>query len=85
MMSAGGADDSPVFQRVLWTVVIALISASLMLKNGLVALQTATIASALPFSIIILGAIWGLFRSLRDERSVDSANTADIAADASSD
>ena len=85
MMSAGGADDSPVFQRVLWTVVIALISASLMLKNGLVALQTATIASALPFSIIILGAIWGLFRSLRDERSVDSASTADIAADASSD
>ena len=85
MMSAGGADDSPVFQRVLWTVVIALISASLMLKNGLVALQTATIASALPFSIIILGAIWGLFRSLRDERSVDSASTAGIAADASSD
>ena len=67
MMSAGGADDSPVFQRVLWTVVIALISASLMLKNGLLALQTATIASALPFSLIILGAIYGLFRSLRDE------------------
>jgi len=67
MMSAGGADDSPVFQRVLWTVVIALISASLMLKNGLLALQTATIASALPFSLIIIGAIYGLFRSLRDE------------------
>jgi len=72
MMSAGGADDSPVFQRVLWTVVIALISASLMLKNGLLALQTATIASALPFSLVILGAIYGLFRSLRDESVASS-------------
>ena len=75
MMSAGGADDSPVFQRVLWTVVIALISSSLMLKNGLVALQTATIASALPFSLIILGAIWGLFRSLRDESVTNLQNS----------
>ena len=58
MMSAGGADDSPVFQRVLWTVVIALISASLMLKNGLLALQTATVASALPFSLVSQRHLW---------------------------
>ncbi|MEC8159255.1 MAG: BCCT family transporter [Pseudomonadota bacterium] len=64
MMASGGIDETPVLQRVLWTGIIAAISATLLITGGLGALQTATIASALPFSLILLGALWGLQRSL---------------------
>jgi len=67
MMASGGVDDSPIFQRVLWTGIIAAISATLLITGGLQALQTATIASALPFSLILLGALWGLQRSLQSD------------------
>jgi choline/glycine/proline betaine transport protein len=67
MMASGGIDETPVLQRVLWTGIIAAISATLLITGGLGALQTATIASALPFSLILLGALWGLQRSLLSE------------------
>jgi choline/glycine/proline betaine transport protein len=67
MMASGGVDDSPVFQRILWTGIIAAISSTLLITGGLGALQTATIASALPFSLILLGALWGLQRSLQSD------------------
>ena len=67
MMASGGVDETPVFQRVLWTGIIAAISATLLITGGLGALQTATIASALPFSLILLGALWGLQRSLQSD------------------
>ncbi len=40
---------------------------ALLLADGLQALQTATIASALPFSVILLLAIYGLIKALRTE------------------
>jgi choline/glycine/proline betaine transport protein len=67
MIASGGVDETPVFQRVLWTGIIAAISATLLITGGLGALQTATIASALPFSLILLGALWGLRRSLQSD------------------
>ena len=67
MIASGGVDETPVFQRVLWTGIIAAISATLLITGGLGALQTATIASALPFSLILLGALWGLQRSLQSD------------------
>ena len=67
MMASGGVDETPVLQRVFWTGIIAAISATLLITGGLGALQTATIASALPFSLILLGALWGLQRSLQSE------------------
>ena len=67
MMASGGTDETPVVQRVFWTAIIAAISATLLINGGLPALQTATIASALPFSLILLGALWGLQRSLQSD------------------
>ena len=67
MMASGGTDDTPVVQRVFWTAIIAAISATLLINGGLPALQTATIAAALPFSLILLGALWGLQRSLQSD------------------
>ena len=64
MLSARGVDDTPALQRTLWTFVIALAASLLLLGGGLQALQTATIASALPFAIALLGAFWGFGRAI---------------------
>lgn len=64
MLSAHGRDDTPVLQRVFWAAVIGTIAAVLLVAGGLDALQTAAIASALPFSLALLGAIWGFARAL---------------------
>ena len=67
MLTSGGAEDSPTWQRVFWAIVEGLVAAALLLAGGLGALQTATIASALPFTIIMLLMCWGLLRALRIE------------------
>jgi choline/glycine/proline betaine transport protein len=64
MLSNGGEDDTPALQRLLWAAVIAAIASALLYAGGLSALQTATIASALPFSIAVLGSLWGFWRAL---------------------
>jgi len=44
-----------------------LVAAILLLAGGLGALQTATVASALPFTVVILFATFGLVCALRAE------------------
>lgn len=56
---------SPVWQRLFWSTLIGVVAAALLMADGLKALQTATIASALPFSLVLLAAMWGLFKALR--------------------
>lgn len=66
MLTSGGTDeDTPVWQRIFWAITEGTIAAALLLVGGLTALQTATIASALPFAIIMLLMCWGLLRALR--------------------
>jgi len=67
MLTSGGRDDSPVWQRVFWAVVEGVVAAALLLAGGLEALQTATIASALPFAVVMVLMCWGLIRALRIE------------------
>lgn len=66
MLTSGGTDeDTPVWQRIFWAITEGTIAAALLLAGGLAALQTATIASALPFTIIMALMCWGLLRALR--------------------
>ncbi|MBA4741186.1 MAG: choline BCCT transporter BetT [Azoarcus sp.] len=65
MLTNGGHDDSPVWQRVFWAVVEGIVAAALLVAGGLGALQTATIAAALPFTIIMVLMGVGLLRALR--------------------
>ncbi|OZI46051.1 choline transporter [Bordetella genomosp. 5] len=67
MLASGGADDAPVWQRVFWSILMGLVAIALLLADGLKALQTATVASALPFSVVILISLWGLFRALNHD------------------
>lgn len=64
-MLASGVDDAPVWQRVFWSVLMGALAIALLLADGLKALQTATVASALPFSIVILISIYGLLKALK--------------------
>lgn len=65
MLTSGGDTASPLWQRVFWAVLEGVIAATLLLAGGLAALQTAAIASALPFSIVMLLMCWGLWKALR--------------------
>ncbi|SKA25875.1 BCCT family transporter [Novilysobacter spongiicola] len=67
MLTSGGAEDSPTWQRVFWSVLEGVIAAALLVAGGLSALQTASIASALPFSIVMVVICWGLLKALRLE------------------
>ena len=65
MLCSNGRDDTPVWQKVFWGVIIGMTACFLMLGGGLASLQALTIASALPFTAVLMGAIFGLFRALK--------------------
>lgn len=65
LLASGGQDRTPVWQRIFWSLLMGAVAIALLLADGLTALQTATIASALPFSIILLLSLWGLFKALK--------------------
>ncbi len=44
---------------------MGVVAIALLLADGLTALQTATIASALPFTLVLLLSMWGLIKALR--------------------
>lgn len=63
-LASGGALHTPAWQRVFWAVAAGVVAATLLLAGGLNALQTMTIVSALPFSLIMLVAGAGMWRAL---------------------
>jgi choline/glycine/proline betaine transport protein len=67
MLCSHGKNDTPVWQRIYWAVGVGLVAAILLTAGGLNALQTMTIATALPFSIILLVSVVGLIKALRIE------------------
>jgi choline/glycine/proline betaine transport protein len=66
-ITSGGRQDGPVWRRVFWAVLGGVIAAVLLMTGGLNALQTASIASALPFTAVMLVMCWGLWRGLQRE------------------
>ena len=62
-----GDENPPVVHRVIWGLGEGLVAAVLLLMGGLGALQTAAIAGALPFAIIMFFMAIGLVKSLRQE------------------
>jgi choline/glycine/proline betaine transport protein len=53
--------------RIFWGVAIGAVAAVLLFAGGLNALQTASIAAALPFSVVLIMATYGLCKSLYAE------------------
>lgn len=67
IITSGGEQDPPVWQRVFWATSEGVVAAILLTAGGLVALQTAAIASALPFTVVMLIVTYGLLKGLRME------------------
>ncbi|PJG68496.1 BCCT family transporter [Acinetobacter seifertii] len=57
-------DNSPTWQRLFWTVLMAVLAIILLLAGGLAALQSSIIMSALPFTVVMLLMSWGLIKAL---------------------
>lgn len=66
-LTSGGKLDSPVPQRVFWAAMEGVVAAVLLIGGGLDALQTASITTGLPFSIVLLIMCLGLRRGLRED------------------
>ena len=66
-LAAGGRSDTPAWQRTFWVVTEGGVASVLLLAGGLTALQTAAIVSALPFTVIMMLAMFGMWRALRIE------------------
>ncbi|MGO1907199.1 MAG: BCCT family transporter, partial [Brevibacterium aurantiacum] len=54
MLASGGHPNPPVWSRVLWAALEGALAIGLLLAGGLGALQAASLATALPFSIILI-------------------------------
>ncbi|TKR56334.1 BCCT family transporter [Allopusillimonas ginsengisoli] len=72
-LAAGGITNTPATQRAFWAILEGVVAAVLLLAGGLHALQSMTIISALPFSIILLISAVGMWRALAIETHRDKS------------
>ncbi|MEX2550155.1 MAG: BCCT family transporter [Nitriliruptoraceae bacterium] len=66
-LTSGGKLHSPKPQRVFWAVMEGALAAVLLIGGGLSALQTAAVATGLPFAIVLLVLVWSLHRAFHEE------------------
>lgn len=71
MVTSGGHPNPPRAQRVFWAVSEGAVAAVLLVAGGLEALRTASIASGLPMTVILIFTCVGLARALRVDAAVD--------------
>ncbi|AOT71606.1 glycine betaine uptake BCCT transporter [Geosporobacter ferrireducens] len=70
MMSANGALNPNTGRKVVWAVIQSLLAFVLMLAGGLGALQTASIAAAFPFTIVMIFCMVSLMKELGQEQGI---------------
>jgi choline/glycine/proline betaine transport protein len=66
-LTSGGKLDSPVPQRIFWAIMEGVCAGILLLGGGLVALQSASIATGLPFTVVLLIMCSSLYKGLKEE------------------
>ena len=67
MLCSNGSNNTPIWQRVFWAFMVGIVAIVLLYAGGLSALQTMTITSALPFTLVLLVSLAGLVKALRVE------------------
>ena len=73
-MLSMGDDNPPRRFRIVWGMGEGLVAAVLLVSGGLAALQTASIAAALPVSVIMLVMAYGVLKSLHEDSSAVAAS-----------
>jgi len=66
-IAAGGETQTTTGQRVFWCAMEGVVAGCLLLAGGLTALQSATVASALPFTIVMLALVLSLYLGMRED------------------
>ena len=70
MLASGGHPNPPTWSRVLWSLIEGFVALALLLAGGLSSLQAAALATALPFSVILILMCISTVRGLRYESRV---------------
>jgi choline/glycine/proline betaine transport protein len=83
-MLSMGDDNPPQRFRIVWGLGEGFVAAVLLLAGGLKALQTASIAAALPVSVIMLMMTYGIVKSLNEDPSAVAAPEEKVAPDGTS-
>jgi len=73
-IAAGGETETTTAQRIFWCALEGVVAASLLLAGGLGALQSATVASALPFVFVMLALVWSLLLGMRADLAQQQAH-----------
>lgn len=73
MLASGGDLNPPAVTRVFWAVMEGVVAMVLLITGGLAALQTAAIATALPFSIVMVLMCLATIRVLRSDHQALAA------------
>ncbi|WP_255448384.1 BCCT family transporter [Telmatospirillum sp. J64-1] len=79
-IASGGTDETPVWQRIYWCSLEGFTAAVLLLAGGLSALQTVTLISALPFTVIMVLLAIGLMKGMRSDLARSQAEAQPAAA-----
>lgn len=66
-LTSGGKLESPVPQRIFWAIMEGAVAAILLLGGGLLALQSAAVASGIVFAIVIMVAIYSMRKAFGNE------------------
>ena len=69
IITSGGSLNPPVAQRIFWSCMEGAVAAALLLGGGLKALQAGSVATALPFTFVLLAFTYCLFKGLREDYS----------------
>ncbi|QHG85520.1 BCCT family transporter (plasmid) [Rhodococcus rhodochrous] len=73
-------DDGAAAPRVFWAIATGLLTIAVLSVGGIGALQAATVIMGLPFAFVLVAVMYGLLRSLRDERARASSVRATLPA-----
>ncbi|NUL47958.1 BCCT family transporter [Cellulosimicrobium funkei] len=73
MLASGGHPNPPIWSRVLFSFLEGALAIGLLLAGGLGALQAASIATALPFSLILIAMCFAIVKALKkDQDAIDA-------------
>nr|WP_244977066.1 BCCT family transporter [Deinococcus humi] len=67
LQSSGGQKEPGNGVKFTWGIMQSLIAVALLLSGGLAGLQSASVVAALPFSVIMIGMCFSLYKALKSE------------------